>query len=211
MDKKKEDLKNFYNSVASNYKKLVADAKYSVPRWFQSHFPTSLKTKEIVVLDLACGPGNLGEILYDMNENATLYGIDISPEMIEEAKVRKIYSKLFVSDLDESLDKLKLPKLDVVLAFGFLEFIKSPQNLLENVSSLLRKNGVLLCSFELKDELSDFSHKGSKGLKHNTYKLSQIELFLENNNLKILKSESLIGYESTQTQCPYIMILAKKI
>ena len=52
------------------------------------------------ILDLGCGTGLVGEAFKDLARGGRLDGVDLSPRMIEAARVRAIYDDLILGDLE---------------------------------------------------------------------------------------------------------------
>ncbi|MCX8053764.1 MAG: class I SAM-dependent methyltransferase, partial [Armatimonadetes bacterium] len=78
--------------------------------------------RDLQVLDLACGTGNVSEIL--ASRGFRVVGVDISPEMIEVARTKKGGVEYYVQDLAElSLDRV----FDLaVCLFDSLNYIIDP-------------------------------------------------------------------------------------
>ncbi len=55
------------------------------------------------MLDAGCGTGLCGPIF--RNISGSMIGVDLSPEMVEKARERKVYDELEVADIGKALDK----------------------------------------------------------------------------------------------------------
>jgi len=86
----------------------------------------SLCKKPVYILDLGCGTGLLARRLFQKGIAALIDGVDLSPEMLQEAHKRNIYSNLFsanaISHLSES-SKL----YDVIVACSVVPFFPPVQ------------------------------------------------------------------------------------
>jgi ubiquinone/menaquinone biosynthesis C-methylase UbiE len=51
------------------------------------------------VLDLACGTGRVGAWLRQRGATGTIDGVDLTPEMLEQARIRGVYRTLVVADV----------------------------------------------------------------------------------------------------------------
>jgi ubiquinone/menaquinone biosynthesis C-methylase UbiE len=51
------------------------------------------------VLDLACGTGRVGTWLRQRGATGTIDGVDLTPEMLEQARIRGVYRTLVVADV----------------------------------------------------------------------------------------------------------------
>lgn len=63
---------------------------------------TEVDLHEAVVLDLGCGTGAVGTAL--ASRGATVYGVDLSNEMLSAARVKDVYSGLMSADLEDFLE-----------------------------------------------------------------------------------------------------------
>ncbi len=91
MDKNKENI-NFFNKIAGWYDTPMF-------QWFMKNLQTPVykkisKEENQLILDVGCGTWNL-LLELEKNTNNTLYGIDISENMLEKA--RKKLSESLVS------------------------------------------------------------------------------------------------------------------
>ena len=73
------------------------------------------------VLDLGCGSGLVAQKLSKFE--AEFDGVDISFNMVEKAKSKKVYNELFVSDILDFLNKSDLKKYSKVLAFDVFPYL----------------------------------------------------------------------------------------
>ena len=94
------------------------------------------------VLDIGCGTGVLAN---EINKFATeVIGIDQSVEMIEKAKT--LYPKLNFMVMDACSLQWN-DYFDLVFSNAVFHFIKSQNELLENIYKVLIENGLLVCEF----------------------------------------------------------------
>ena len=94
-----------YEKMAIMYNELIDhkphNAYYDRPNTLQLLKDVSGKT----ILDAACGPGKYAEIL--LSRGANIIGFDISPKMIELAKIRnKDKGSFYVQDLSDRFDNI---------------------------------------------------------------------------------------------------------
>ena len=76
------------------------------------------------ILEVGCGPGNLGNHLKLFNFK-NIYGLDGSQGMIERAKQKKIYKKIYHQIVSEN--PLPLSNVDVLVASGVFTVGHFPQ------------------------------------------------------------------------------------
>ena len=97
------------------------------------------------ILDVGCGYGCLGEVIEQKNN--VVFGVDISPIAIDRAKNRLYFACLADVTKPETLPtEIKEEKFDIVVLADIIEHIYAPRELLENVKTFLKDDGMLLIS-----------------------------------------------------------------
>ena len=133
--------KNFWNNLSPKYDKFIQ--KY----W--KIYETSLLNKiaddvetDSTILDVACGTGLVS---FEAAKKAKkVYGVDIAPSMIEEAK--KKTRKMEIKNVEFSVeDAYKLPfdnsMFDTVICNNALHNMKYPENVLSEIKRVLKPRG----------------------------------------------------------------------
>ncbi len=136
MEKEFKQAVNTYNKIA----KLYADYTYTKLMQFQlTKFISLLKGKK--VLDAGCGGGR--DVEYFKEEGLSVLGIDISEEMIKEAKKRVSGARFEVMDFSDI--KLKDSTVDGVWCMA--GFLHTPRDeivkVLKEFFRVLKKEGVV--------------------------------------------------------------------
>ena len=104
-----------------------------------------VKNKKI--LDAGCGPGKYAEIL--MGRGATVTGIDLSDNMIEEAIARNQGNGSFrVHDLTTPMNFLPDNSIDIVISPLVLNYIKAWSIPLSEFNRVLVPGGILIISIQ---------------------------------------------------------------
>ena len=104
--------------------------------------------KEIKVLDLGCGTGLVGAMLAPALPQLRLTGIDLSLNMLQHAKERKLYEDLVHEDIGDYLIK-ENSDWDYIVASDTLIYFGDLSHLFEQASRLLKDNGYLIFTIEL--------------------------------------------------------------
>ena len=191
-----------YNQIAKIY------ADYTFNRLFQYHLNEfiSLIPKDAKILDIGCGSGRDVQYFLDYNLNPT--GIDISHEMINEAKTRVPNGDFKKMDMRNL--KFKENTFDALWACASLLHIsrKELPKVLQNLNKIIKPNGILFIALK--------EGEGSKIIREQKYKdlprlfvyynKSEIEKLINENGFSIIKSEIEKGTEKTN----WINILCKK-
>src|SRR5690554_5397591 len=128
-----------YNLCANDFVQEYMDI--GVFREFIQEFSDLLKTGAYI-LDLGCGPGNVGKFLMEQNKRYRLVGVDLSPEMLKLAKRYVPKGRFILMDLRD----LKLEeRFDAVIAsFCIIHIdIDNTMDLLKKTLNLLNTGGYL--------------------------------------------------------------------
>jgi len=101
--------------------------------------------KNIRVLDLGCGSGQLIHEMSHMFNNLNITGIDFSEKMIEMSQARNQMAQHIKLNADE-LYKIN-DKYDLIICTHSLPYYKEPEKVLMELSKLLNDDGNLLIGF----------------------------------------------------------------
>ena len=184
-----------YDKASSEYDQMIDDMEYKIPEWFNTKLAEIKLEPNWSVLELGCGPGNLGKIIKDHQKKLSLTGVDISPGMLEIAKKLKIYDHLLTKNLNTRMPELKNNKYDVVVALGFLELICNIKQFLEEVSRVLVPNGLAFFSIETHEgsELSK-SYQNRSGFYNYTHSENYFRKLLDNFGFHLEKISKITPY-----------------
>jgi len=98
-----EDSINLYRSWASTYDSDFAKQNdYRSPLEIAKYYDKYSNNKDTPILDVGAGTGLIGEYL-NVNSYREIDAIDISPEMLNIARLKNCYSKIIEADLTERL------------------------------------------------------------------------------------------------------------
>ena len=94
-----DEIKSIYDHWAQDYEdELVAEHDYAMPSRAAAMAAKRVANKSAKILDIGCGTGLSGVALQNVGFHG-LDGCDLSPNMLEIAKSRDIYGRLFEVDL----------------------------------------------------------------------------------------------------------------
>jgi len=100
------------------------------------------------VLDAGCGTGLMGMLLKDRAKSLT--GVDVSEKMLEKARERNVYTKIYARDLNAHLQS-NPENYDLIVAADVFVYIGCLEKVFENTFAALRSNGLFAFSVELLD------------------------------------------------------------
>ena len=138
-----KDMQDFYEGYWEHRKEI--DHLYS------SRTPGRItKTVEILnnhdvskILDVGCGEGTLGQILSDKYQ---IVGIDISEQALQLASSHYDSTKQANIEQDD-LTTIVDDEFDAVVCLELLEHVFHPEEVLQNIQSVIRRDGVFISSF----------------------------------------------------------------
>jgi predicted TPR repeat methyltransferase len=135
----------FDASAATFDQELVAKLGYAIPREMVDALRAVSEAPEYPwdVLDLGCGTGLVGVEIAPYSAN--LVGVDLSPNMIELARARKIYTDLRCADLVTVLDG---GRYDIVTAADVFIYVGKIDAAVEAIRRVLRPGGLFAFSVE---------------------------------------------------------------
>ena len=134
------DNRELYAKWASTYESdFVKGEGYEHPRVVSEIFDTYVPTVETVV-DIGAGTGLVGFNLKNLRQSLEIDGIDISPEMLAEAKKKKVYRNLYLKDLTKSIDETLAP-YDALICIGVFTHGHLPMKTISNLLELVKPKG----------------------------------------------------------------------
>ena len=112
-----EDSIKLYKKWAQTYDKDFAfSSDYLSPQKISNFFIKHSKDTDTPILDVGAGTGLVGELL-NIKGNKEIIGIDISSEMLHQAKLKECYSSLIEADITKKIP-LKENSLGAVVSAG---------------------------------------------------------------------------------------------
>jgi predicted TPR repeat methyltransferase len=99
------------------------------------------------ILDLGCGTGLAGETFKDLAAGGRLDGIDLSPKMLEGARLRGIYGELITGDIETVLAEPG-PSYDLILAADTMSYLGDLSRVFAGVAARLVPEGFYLFAVE---------------------------------------------------------------
>jgi len=112
-----EDSIKLYKKWAQTYDQDFAlNSNYLSPNKISNYFNMHARITDTPILDIGTGTGLVGECLYKTG-NKKIIGIDISLEMLEQAKLKGCYSSLIKADVTKKIP-LKSNSIGAVVSAG---------------------------------------------------------------------------------------------
>lgn len=119
------------------------DKKQDQYRLFYNKYLLPFMDRHKKVLDVGCNAGKLGEVL-KKDLDCIVYGIDISPEAVKNA--REVLDFVQVGDVERDEIPFRTEKFDVIVFGDVLEHLIDPQHVLVQFKKMLSENGYIVAS-----------------------------------------------------------------
>jgi predicted TPR repeat methyltransferase len=169
--------------------------------------------QECRVLDLGCGTGLNVKLLCEHRGGIHAEGIDVSPRMIERAQATGKYERLSIQDLEHRLPSVASDSFDLVVAFGFLEFLTDIHTCLSECRRALKDNGALWATLRRFEPEDIFSPPRVIAGSHPQvgYSASEILYMMSCLDMRVTGLDSVVGYLTVNGfACPYYVLQARK-
>jgi ubiquinone/menaquinone biosynthesis C-methylase UbiE len=150
-----------WNKVAKLYEDKFMDLDLYNDTY--DKFCELLSRKNPAILEIGCGPGNITKYLLAKRPDFEILGTDISPNMIELAKINCPNAKFEVMDSRE-IENLKT-KFDAIVCGFCLPYLSESdaEKLIADSKNLLNGNGIIYFSFVEGEKDKSGYQKGSSG------------------------------------------------
>ena len=126
---------------------------YLSPKKISSFFNKHARNVDTPILDVGAGTGLVGECL-NQNSNKNIIGIDISPEMLKQAKLKGCYSSLIVEDVTKKIS-LKSNSIGAVVSAGTFTHGHVGPNAFDELLRITKKGGLFVISINTKFFVKD--------------------------------------------------------
>ncbi len=155
-------------------------------------------------VDLGCGTG-LAATAFAANVGEFV-GIDLSPRMIEKARLTGVYAQLEVADMEQGLRGKPDASADLVLAADAMVYLSDLAPLLHEVKRVLAAGGLLALTLE--------THEGDGvllggGLRY-AHGVGYMRAAIGDAGLKLLQFEHLSTRNEDNVPVPGLVVVAEK-
>lgn len=168
-------VKNLFNHYASYYDRhLQTHLHYDVPEQLVQAIEEESQcgeTESWRVLDLGCGTGLVGERIKHLASHLT--GVDVSPNMVQQAEKKGIYNDLMIGDLNNIFDSQA--DMDVVIAGDVFTYIGDLHEIFTKTYDVLKPNGIFAFTVEKTNE-DDYVLQRTIRYAHNKKYIEKLSL-----------------------------------
>ena len=135
-----EEVATVYDAWASTYESELAAEQYAGARSVAEVAARVISDANARILDVGCGTGLVGEHLAATGFS-NVYGTDLSPGMLDEAREKGCYRELQQADLLQPI-RLRSAPFDVVVSAGLFTLSLLGPDVLSRVLNLVRTGGM---------------------------------------------------------------------
>ncbi|MFT5451728.1 MAG: putative TPR repeat methyltransferase [Enterobacterales bacterium] len=202
----KETFDLFAHSFDSQLEHLEYKAPQLIAEAVNSHV-VDVKNA-LSILDAGCGTGLCGPLLKPLAK--TLYGVDLSSNMLKLAKERNDYDALVCEDLVTYINKFD-NKFDIIVSADTLVYFGELKVVFRAVVKALKPDGFFTFSLEnLTDELTPLGYKLEVHGRY-THNQSYIETNIKEAGLVILSIDRAVIRKELTKQVDGWIVTAKKL
>lgn len=162
----------FDENFAKSYEKQLQRIQYRVPELVaQAIEAIGIDRRELDVLDAGCGTGLCAEALRPLARH--LIGVDLSDDMLQEAKKRNTYDELYERELTQFLMSGAGP-FDLIVCGDTLCYFGALDDVLSGFYKCLKPNGKLVVTVERFDPEEETSEQAFELQPHGRYRHREI-------------------------------------
>lgn len=193
--------KKHFDNQAAIYDETNTIYYSKLPKKSCENVAESLKSAQFdSLLDVGCGTGYLIELLKKQRK-AEYHGLDISPEMLKQAKKKFDNSVFFAEGSADSLPYTD-EQFDIVTCIQSFHHYPEPEKSLQEAYRVLKEDGVYIISDtgcnNIFRHLSSFIFRHfAKGGDYAAYSIGDIQQMLERAGFKVEKAEMISKYVFT--------------
>jgi predicted TPR repeat methyltransferase len=184
---------------------LIDKLNYQSPRLLAQLIARTVPADaRLDILDIGCGTGLMGDGLRALKR--TLTGVDLSPNMLDQARRRGIYDRLIESDIAAFLD-MQTDQFDLAVSTDVFIYIGDLAGIFAGVRRILRCDGLFCFSVEAVND-GDFVLQPTLRYAHSVAYLTRLA---RQNNFAVMTVEphavrreaqaSIAGYNVVMRRC----------
>ena len=144
-----DDSIKLYKKWAKTYDEDFAkNSNYLSPQKISNFFIKHSKNSDTPILDVGAGTGLVGELL-NIKGNKEIIGIDISSEMLDQAKLKNCYSSLIETDITKKIP-LKNNSIGAVVSAGTFTHGHVGANAFDELLRITKPGGLFVLSINSK-------------------------------------------------------------
>ena len=154
-----------FNHFADTFDERLTKLHYQAPQLLLNALTVALASCQcsLDIIDLGCGTGLCAPLLKPFAK--TLLGVDLSPNMIEKARQRNLYTTLITADILSALHNHP-NSFDLAIAADVLIYFGNLAPLFTAIHTALRPNALFAFSIESNPDPTDFTLRPTRRYAH---------------------------------------------
>ena len=200
----REYVEGLFDSFASDFDDSLSQIDYKAPFYIGDKIKDIyIKTTDnkLAILDAGCGTGLCGKYIKNTLKNAHLIGVDLSSNMLKEAKKKSYYDNLIHQDLLEYLDNNK-NHFDLITSADVLTYFGGLEELIKSFYESIKSGYLLLTITKNNTNNNDFYLHPSGRFRHSQKYLDN--LLKEHGFTDIRSEEVILRYEADEEVVGFI-------
>ena len=186
---KQEYLQNIFDAFAPDFEQVLSGLEYQAPQIIHNEIIKIYDIKprkKLSILDAGCGTGLCGSFLHKYSKFRSLYGVDISEKMLQQAQQKNIYNFLIQDDLEHYFFNTE-KQFDLIVSADVFTYLGDLQKIISGCQKCLKKNGRVIFTVSANniDDSDYYLHPSGRFLHHQNY----IKTLLQKHNFLIEKIE----------------------
>lgn len=204
-----KDNKAFWSGISKFYNRFTrGKVSYNNAYKILEDYIVSELTIDMLVLELASGPGTLSNRIADSCKHLTV--TDFSDQMIEEAKKNVCKKNVTFETADATNLQFDNNSFNVVVIANALHIMPNPKSAINEIKRVVKNNGLIICpTFTRENTKFKYKEKFLEILGFKTFSRwtnDSYLIFIKENDLEIIKQDTILGYNF-----PICYIVCKKI
>ena len=139
-----DDVRRFYETWADSYDAEAADNGYATPARCAKTL-SLIAQRDVELLDFGCGTGLSGQAFHDAGFT-NMHGMDLSAQMLEQARAKDIYRTLTVINADDA-PPIRRGAYQVIAAVGVIGAGAAPVEVFDQLFNALGPGGLFVFSY----------------------------------------------------------------
>ena len=194
-----------FDRFANGFDKTLAKLNYRAPEMIVDCLRTHVSTRFSSVLDAGCGTGLAAVLLKPLC--SSLFGVDLSPRMIERAQVRGVYEDLSVGELVQFMNERR-QQYDLIFSADTLVYFGDLEPFFAAANRSLGARSYLAFSIEHLDESSHDSYRLEPSGRY-CHKASYIRSSLRDAGFDLIDIRSEVIREEMNRPVSGLVVLAR--
>jgi predicted TPR repeat methyltransferase len=161
-------VENLFDGYAANFERHLIDVLHYRAHEVLAKRLAAMDRRFDRALDLGCGTGLCGELLRPLARR--LEGVDLSSNMVTQARARGVYDSVEQADLAQHLAAAQGP-YDLVVAADVFIYVGALEAVFAQVARLMQPGGVFCFSVESASEDEGFALRPSLRYVHSEHYL----------------------------------------